>query len=529
MAGSGQVRSYAELDERSARLANGLHSVGVGVGVGAGAGVGGGAGVAGVAGTVALISENRLEWAEIVWATQRSGICLAPISPTTPTEVLRALLDECRVDTVITTARYADGVAAAVRGLARSVPLLVMDGGEHGSDYASVLAAASAAPPADERLGSRMMFTSGTTGRPKAIRHPARDVHPAEAGPHLGGYTDLFELTPDTVYLSPAPAYHVAPLRFLIAVQQLGGTVVMMERFAAGAALEAMPRWRVSHAQFVPTMLSRMLALPGGERDRHDLSSLRVAITGAAPCPVSVKRAIADWWGPVLHELYGTSESYGGCHINPLDGLARPGSVGSPVTGRVHITASEGPGDGAPGAPGAPGASGGPGAELPVGQVGQIWFEGGARFSYLGDDAKTAASRNDLGWTSVGDLGRVDGDGYLYLAGRRDDLIISGGVNVHPAAAEDALAERAEVAEVCVLGLPDADLGERVCAVVVLAAGSTPDRRTSDELLAHCRARAGRSGAAREIRFVTELPRGDTGKVNRAGLRAQLTVPAPGA
>lgn len=484
LAGSAAAIGYRELDERSTRLVGVLREAGLGVDD-----------------TVAVLCENRLEWAELVWATQRSGMYVAPISPGLPAGVLTPLLVECGAGAVITSSGYAAEVGKALRALP-SVRLRLALGGACGYlDYERALAAASARPLDDERLGSRMMVTSGTTGRPKAIRQPRTDVHPSAAGPQLGRYTELFELDSDTVYLSPSPSYHVAPLRFLLAVQQLGGTVVVMERFDARAALAAIERYRVTHAQFVPTMLHRMVGLPERVRHDHDLSSLRLAITGAAPCSPGLKRRVADWWGPVLHELYGTSESYGSCHIGPADGLARPGSVGRAVFGRIHVTDESG-------------------RELPVGRTGQIWFEGSPDFRYLGDEAKSAAARNDRGWTTVGDLGSVDDDGYLYLAGRRDDVIICGGVNVHPAFAERELADHAKVADVCVIGVPDDDLGEVASAVVVPAPGVPPDEQTARELLEHCVARIGRPNSPRTVRFATELPRVETGKLDRKALRA---------
>jgi long-chain acyl-CoA synthetase len=369
-------------------------------------------------------------------------------------------------------------------------------------DYDTALDRRPPQPLDDERLGSRMMFSSGTTGRPKGIRHPRIDVHPADAPPHLGRYTELFGLDADTVYLSPAPTYHTAPFRFVLAVQQLGGTVVSQESFDAEGALAAIERFGVTHAQFVPTMLTRMLRLPAGVRSAYDLSSLRVAITGAAPCPPQLKRRVMDWWGPVLHELYGASESYGNCHIGPTESLQRPGSVGRALIGRIHILDPDAP----------------DGPALPVGSVGQIWFEGTQPFEYRADEAKNRSAGNARGWSTVGDLGRLDADGFLYLVGRRDHLIISGGVNVHPQLVEDRLSDHPAVADVAVIGVPDEDLGRRVHALVVSAEGVVPDRRLCEELLGFAAAGVPWPMRPRSLEFVASLPRGENGKLYKRGL-----------
>lgn len=507
LAGTGESIGYRDLDRRSVRLARVLRAAGLGPDS-----------------CVAIIAENRLEWSEIVWATQRTGMIALPISPRVRPEDLRALLTDAAAAAVITTGGYEGPVGEALAGMPAPAIVLSIGGGAGFVDYEKALAAESDVALEDERLGGRMMVTSGTTGRPKAIRGPRPDVHPAEARPNLGGYTELLEMDSDMVYLSAGPTYHVSPFRFLICTQQLGGTVVEMERFDPVGALEAMARYGVTHAQFVPTMLSRMLALPPEVRARYDCSALRVAITGAAPCRPELKRAICDWWGPVVHELYGSSESYGGTHIGPVEGLRRPGSVGRAASGSLHITDPDDPE-----------------RELPVGEVGQVWFADGPAFSYVGDEAKTAGSRNSRGWATIGDLGRLDADGYLYLAGRRNDIIISGGVNIHPGPAEDVLATHPRVRDACVVGLPDDDLGEIACAVVVLDPDSgdpdsedfgcgvvgcdAPDReRLSTELLDLCRERVGRQNSPRLLRVVDELPRNDTGKLDRKLLRARLSA-----
>lgn len=499
MAGGGERITYAELDRRSIRLARLLDRRGLAPDA-----------------TVAVVCENRLEWAEMIWALARSGRCCAPVNwHLGPAEMTR-LLRTAAVDALlISAARW-----RMLREVVGRVPtlrlVLVIEDGEdlgelpdgcHG--YRASLAAVPDGPPPRERLGGRMMFSSGTTGTPKGIRHPGADVHPADAPPHLGAYTELFGLDGEVVYLSPAPTYHTAPFRFTFAITQLGGTVVSMERFDPVRALEAIERYRVTHAQFVPTMLHRMLRLPEEVKRRFDLSSLRVAITGAAPCPPELKLSIMDWWGPVLHELYGASESYGNCHIGPQEMLRRPASVGRALRGRIHITDEEG-------------------RELPPGRPGTVWFEGTAPFEYQGDPAKTRESVHPLGWRTVGDVGYLDEEGYLYLTGRRDHLIISGGVNIHPQEAEDVLAMHPQVEDVAVIGVPDEEYGESVKAVVVAARDAVPGPELAAELIAYCRDRLAHYKCPRSVDFVDALPRGDNGKLYKNRLKERHAASSAG-
>ncbi|NMH98205.1 AMP-binding protein [Pseudonocardia sp. K10HN5] len=487
MAGSGVTITYTELDRRSNQLVHALRDAGLTLDD-----------------TVAVVAENRLEWAELIWAAQRSGLCLAPVQRHLRADDLAAVLAEAGARAVVTTPVHADAVRAALDQLPGVTVRLCIGGAPGFDDYATTIDPYPDGPVSDERLGSRMMFSSGTTGRPKGIRHPRLDVHPADAPPHLGGYTELFGFDADTVYLSPAPTYHTAPFRFVLAVQQLGGTVVCQESFDPEGALAAIERYRVTHAQFVPTMLTRMVRLPALARASFDLSSLQVAITGAAPCPAELKRQIMEWWGPVLHELYGASESYGNCHIGPRDGIDRPGSVGRALVGRIHILD--------------PDDADGP--DLQVGEVGQIWFEGTQPFHYRGDEDKNRMARNDRGWSTVGDLGRTDADGYLYLVGRRDHVIISGGVNVHPQQAEERLAEHPAVADVAVIGVPDDDLGQRVHALVVPSLDAVAGHELGAALLGFARAGLPRPMCPRSIEFVNTLPRGENGKLYKRALNS---------
>jgi len=304
----------------------------------------------------------------------------------------------------------------------------------------------------------------------------------------LGG---LFGFTSDTVYLSPAPLYHASPAGWTTGTQRLGGTAVVMERFDPIGLLQAIEDHRVTHLQLVPTHMIRLLKLSEAERSRFDLSSLKLIVHAAAPCPVEVKRAFLDWVGPIVHEFYSGSEGAGFCFIGPDEWLAHPGSVGRSMTGAIHVLDDDG-------------------QELPVGEEGEIWFETSRTFEYHRDPEKTKSVWDPRGWSWLGDVGRVDEDGYLYLTDRASHMIISGGVNIYPREAEDVLVMHPAVADVGVLGTPDPEMGEQVTAFVQLADGASV---SADELIEWCRARLTHFKCPREVRFVDELPRLPTGKL----------------
>jgi long-chain acyl-CoA synthetase len=314
----------------------------------------------------------------------------------------------------------------------------------------------------------------------------------------------------DTVYLSPAPVYHAAPLRFGATVHALGGTVVMMERFDPEQALATVERHRVTHTQMVPTMFIRMLKLPQELRHRYDLSSLRVAVHAAAPCPVDVKQAMMRWWGPIVHEYYSSTEANGTTLIAPEEWLARPGSVGRAAVGVLRICDDEG-------------------RELPVSEVGTVYFERDELpFAYHNDPERTRAAQHPghPTWTTVGDLGFVDEEGFLFLTDRKTFMIISGGVNIYPQEIENVLAMHPEVCDVAVIGIPDEEMGEQVKAVVQPAPGVAPGPDLEQRLIAFVRRRIAHYKAPRSVDFVDELPRTPTGKLVKAKLRERYTPSA---
>jgi long-chain acyl-CoA synthetase len=346
-----------------------------------------------------------------------------------------------------------------------------------------------------------MLYSSGTTGRPKGILPPLDDVPPGEMRPGVSFLIGLLRYREGLTYLSPAPLYHAAPLASVGLAIGCGGTVIIMEKFDPEQYLSLVERYRVTHSQLVPTMFSRMLKLPEQVRSRYDLSSLEVAIHAAAPCPVPVKRQMIDWWGPILREYYGATEGIGFSVCDTGEWLAHPGTVGKVVLGELHILD--------------------PFFEpVPAGEPGTLWFKPESPFRYFDDIEKTAESTSpDGSMVTVGDVGYLDDDGYLYLTDRATFMIISGGVNIYPQECENLLITHPKVADAAVFGVPNDDLGEEVKAVVQLMPGIDPGPDTAAELITFCREHLAHLKCPRSVDFTDELPRSPTGKLYKKALR----------
>ena len=493
MAESGETTTYAELEERSNRYAQLFRALGLRTGD-----------------HIALYLENTPRYHEICWAAKRSGLFFTCISSYLTAPEVDYIVGDCGAKLFISSA-YKQDVAAEMLDLMPGVAhRFMIDGAIDG--YDSMEAAAAGMPAtriADEAEGLDMLYSSGTTGRPKAIRRFHQGVPFGTIDPAIEAIGGLFEVTEDTVYLSPAPLYHAAPLRFNLRIQLAGGTTVVMRRFDPAFALELIERHRITHSQWVPTMFVRMLKLPEEARTRFDLASHRIAIHAAAPCPVPVKQQMIEWWGPILREYYAGSESNGFCHIDSHEWLAHPGSVGRPLFGVPRIVGEDG-------------------EELPTGEEGTIYFSDGHAFEYHNDPERTAAAYNDRGWSTLGDVGYLDGEGFLYLTDRKAFMIISGGVNIYPQEIENVLITHPKVADVAVFGVPNDEFGEEVKAVVqadghgrgICRWGRRARRRTA-------RPRAGgterRQGAAEHrLRGRTAPPR------HRQALQAPLERPLLG-
>lgn len=490
----GRSVTYGALDERSNRIAQWLISLGLQPGDG-----------------IAMLMDNRPEFLEIAFGCRRAGLYYTPLSVHLRPQEVAYMMGDAAAKAVIVSPALADLATALLReGATGEVPRFAV--GEGLAGYAALeesLAGFPAAAPLPERpVGREFLYSSGTTGLPKGIKRPLTPWENREAPEWDMTWKSLYGFGPDTVYLSPAPLYHAAPHSYVRRTIVEGGTAVVMAKFEPRRALELIERHRVTHSQWVPTMFVRLLALAEEERRRFDVSSLRCAIHAAAPCPVEVKERMMAWWGPILWEYYAGSEGVGNTVASPQDWLARKGTVGRPVNGvRLHICDEDG-------------------QELPSREVGRIWFEGAPRFAYHNAPDKTAAAYNDRGWATLGDLGWVDEEGWLFLSDRRADLVLSGGVNVYPAEVEAALARHPGAAEAAVVGIPHEDLGEQVHAVVVPRDPRADQDALRAELEALCREQLAGPKRPRSYEFVEELPRSEAGKLLRRILKERYLSPS---
>ena len=486
MADSGEVVTYGELEERSRRLGQLLHAAGLRP-----------------RDHIAVLMENHPRYFEVYWAAQRSGLYITPINWHLKAEEAGYIVADCGAQALVTSARLG-ALARELEPHLRGVTTrLAVDGDVPGYDrYERAIEAFPAERLEREVEGMYMFYSSGTTGRPKGIMPPLGDqAFGAPPPPMLIGLVQfLYGMNADTVYLCPAPLYHAAPLGWTTAVQRLGGMVVVMEKFEPARALALIEEHRITHAQFVPTHFVRMLKLDEVERAKYDVSSLRAAVHAAAPCPVEVKERMIEWWGKRIFEYYSGSEGGGFCAIGPDEWLAHRGSVGKPLMGSIHIVDEEG-------------------KELPTGQPGQVWFESGARFEYHNDPEKTAKAFNEKGWSTLGDVGYLDADGFLYLTDRISHMIISGGVNIYPQEIENQLTMHPAVVDVAVIGVPHPEMGEEVKAVVIPAEPARAGRELEAELIAYCRERIAHYKCPASVDFVDELPRLPTGKLLKRELR----------
>ncbi len=488
MTGSGDTVTWGQLDEQSNRLAQFWFAQGLRPGD-----------------HVALLVENVPEFFEICWAAERSGLFYTTINSHLTAPEVSYILGNCEARSLIVSAgkRVLAAQALADGEHRRVTTRLAIGGAGDGFDsYEAAMAASSSEQLDYETAGQSMLYSSGTTGRPKGVWRPLSGQHPRD---DVGVSLSLklaYSGGPGMHYLSPAPLYHAAPLGFTVNTQRLGGTVHVMERFDAQNALACIERFSITHSQWVPTMFSRLLKLPEAVRNQYDLSSHRVAIHAAAPCPVPVKRAIIEWWGPIVYEYYAGTEGSGSTAIASEEWLAHPGTVGRAAVGAVHILDDDG-------------------HELPAGEPGAIFFEGptATAYRYFGDEEKTASSRNAHGWSTLGDVGYLDTDGYLFLTDRKAYMIITGGTNVYPQETENVLTMHPKVADVAVFGVPDEDLGEVVKAVVQLMPGFIASADIETELIAYCKSQLATIKCPRTVDFEDELPRLPTGKLYKRILR----------
>jgi long-chain acyl-CoA synthetase len=489
MSGSGFTQTFAELDAAANRLSRLLRSAGVQPGD-----------------HVALCMENHDRYLEVVWGCHYAGAVYTACSSRLTTGELTYIVNDCAAKVLIMS-KYTAAQAAEIFATTSAVALrLMLDGTIDGYEpYEGAIAAHPAAPLDEARVaGMDMLYSSGTTGKPKGVTRPFTQV-PLETtqGAVAAMCQMLFGMTGDSVYLSPAPLYHAAPLRFCMAAQSIGATVVAMEHFDAEQYLACVDRYQATVSQVVPTMFVRLLKLAPEVRAGYDVSSLRSVIHAAAPCPVPVKKQMIEWFGPVIHEYYAGTEGNGFVYCNSEMWLAHEGTVGTPIGCAIHICD-----DG--------------GEEVRRGEGGTVYFEGGATFEYHNDADKTRSSRHPNGWSTLGDVGYVDADNFLYLTDRKAYMIISGGVNIYPQEAENVLVTHPKVTDVAVFGVPNDEFGEEVKAVVqpeTMPSSAEDAAALGKELIAYCRSQLADIKCPRSIDFRDELPRHPTGKLYKRLLK----------
>ncbi|WHU47406.1 acyl-CoA synthetase [Gordonia sp. L191] len=493
MAGSGHTVTYGELEQRSAALAAALRDNGLAKGD-----------------VIAVLSENTAEVLELYWAAIRSGLYITAVNRHLAPGEVAYIISDSGAKVLFASARLGELATKAVAEVGETDLATFAFGGQiDGFGRYDDLLVADVNPLVDQPRGSEMLYSSGTTGRPKGIKPTLLPIQVDQPGDPITGLVQhVFKVTDADVYLSPAPMYHAAPLKWCGAVHALGGTVVVMEKFDAEKALAAIEKYRVTITQMVPTMFVRMLQLPARTRDAYDISSMRVAVHAAAPCPPEVKQSMIDWWGPILVEYYSATEQHGTTIITTQEWLTKRGSVGKSALGPVHICD-----DG--------------GNELATGEVGQVYFERETRpFTYHNDPEKTRDAQHPEheNWTTVGDLGYVDEDGYLFLTDRKAFMIISGGVNIYPQEIENVLTLHPKVFDVAVIGVPDAEMGQQVKAVVALRDGEVPSDDLAAEIIEYTRERIAHFKAPRSVDFVDELPRTATGKLIKRDIEKNYLV-----
>ena len=449
---------------------------------------------------IAILLPNCLDYFVVVGAAMRTGLYATPISSHLRAEEIRHILADCQAQCLVGTSDLLAKVDGDMLRALRAI-FVIDDGSSDFVHWNTALSLMPETPVADPTPGRIMFYSSGTTGLPKGIKQPLPPVGDF-SGDAASAQTMAasWEFGPDTIYLSPAPLYHAAPLRFSMAAIRLGARVVFTEKFDPEQTLQLIERYRVTHAQFVPTMFVRLLRLEEPVRKSCDLSSLTCAIHAAAPCPIDVKRQMIDWFGPIIHEYYAGTEAVGSTRISSAEWLAHPGSVGRPANCKVHILDDRHD-------------------ELPAGEVGMVYFSGGPTFEYHSDPGKTASVRSRQGWMTFGDCGYLDEDGYLYLTDRKDFMIISGGVNIYPQEIENLLTVHPKVADVAVIGVPSAEMGEEVKAVVQPRDPADAGPELEAELIAYCRERLSAVKCPRSIDFEAELPRHETGKLYKREIR----------
>jgi long-chain acyl-CoA synthetase len=460
---------------------------------------------------VAFLVENRRGFFEMCWGAQRAGLYFTPISTRLQVNEVAHIVRDSGARVFIVSTLFSELAAKLVQLLPSSVIRLALGGALTGYDLCEAsLDSCSEKPISDQVAGSPMLYSSGTTGQPKGIKRALTGESYDAPGPGVLLFKGLFRFDQSTVYLSPAPLYHAAPLTYTMGTMRFGGTVIVMEQFDPSRALDLIESHSVTHSLWVPTMFVRMLKLSERERYSRDLSSHRIAIHASAPCPIEVKRQMLEWWGPILYDFYAGTEGNGVCAIGPEEWLSHPGSVGRALLGELRIVRDDG-------------------TLAKPHETGTIYFANGVPFAYHNDPVKTQEVYNEFGWSTLGDVGHIDEEGYLYITDRKIDVIIAGGANVYPQEAENVLVTHPKVADAAAFGVPNEEFGEELKAVVQLIDMSFAGAELEQELIALCRAKIAHFKCPRSIDFAPTLPRDATGKLHRRLLRASFVRERRGA
>lgn len=491
MASSGKTMTFAEMDAQANRFAHLLRSFGFAPDD-----------------AFAVLLENRIEFFTLIWGSQRAGTMLVPISTRLTAPEIAYILKDSEAKLLITSGAF-DGVLPGIRAERPDLPVVMMDD-ESAEGFAAKLSACPSTPIADQSAGMVMLYSSGTTGRPKGIRpRPPEDPDPQAPVPLVALASMGAGMPADgsMIYLSPAPLYHAAPIGWCSTVHRLGGTVVMMEKFDPEFALATIEKYKVTDSQWVPTHFVRMLKLPPEIRSRYDLSSHQRALHAAAPCPIPIKQEMIDWWGPIVNEYYAGSEGIGMTMVRSPDWLKYPGTVGRAIYGKLHVCGPDG-------------------EELPPGQDGLIYYENDILPTYHKDPAKTAEAMHPNGWMTLGDIGHVNEEGFLFLTDRKSHMIISGGVNIYPQEIENLLVSHDKVMDAAVIGAPDPDLGEKVVAVIQPIDMGEAGDALEQELRDYLAPQLARIKLPRLFDFRPDLPREANGKLYKRELRDEFAAKA---
>jgi len=484
MCGSGETVSFGELEARANQGAHLLREKGVSTGD-----------------HIAILMENRREFLEICFAADRTGVYYTTISTHLTLDEIAYILNDCGAMVMIGSDQFADTMNMLAERCNNTCDFFMVGADNKGMhSWSKAMESMPVTPISDEVQGLDMLYSSGTTGRPKGIKWPLSAEPPGSRTMLIDLLSSLYGYTADTRYLCPAPLYHAAPLRHTMVTIKSGGSAFIMERFDALNSLRLIETHSITHSQWVPTMFVRLLKLPDSQRQQFNLSSMKMAVHAAAPCPVDIKHQMIDWWGRIIYEYYSGTENNGFTSITSDEWIDHPGSVGCAKLGVTHICDSSG-------------------AELPIGSEGEVYFENGHQFLYHNDAAKTAECTNAKGWTTLGDIGRLDEEGYLYLTDRKSFLIISGGVNIYPQETENVLITHPAVLDAAVIGVPDKDYGESVMAVLQLVKPETASEKLASELMEYCRDSLSSIKCPRTIDFRKSLPRSATGKLYKRKLK----------